>query len=499
MFFLSSSERTTGLGVGWDPFGIVPILEEDMTAALISQRLDFDNGPDGLIVFLFGGLHDRPPRFAAILVLGLLVPRAALVLPSPFLQSFFEIKLVDSLQIAAELMWENCVITRRKNKADIFILLDHSGFRRFRSATARAAITTPTRHSVIIAIKGSKVTRSEADKDASDGLHPHLSSLSAAARTADSTSGPRALRRSGGSPSRGQCTRKAIAEAKGRFAAAVANGVDELMKWKGYSRDRASSLILQEIQQGVAYPTDEEVFRVMKMHGIGMEDASKTLLVARAVQRSRSEKGVSSVEAIDDLTLKLSTSRLFGQVGPDTAPIDSSMMVVLGDSADTHSDEVCCADVIETHDENHTVLSNAQLGAPVLAAAAPSNHIPSPKASYNNLKVKASSKAASVSSYKINSSSQHLTRNRSVVVVQDCGTSREPDSVKPLLIQGEPCDPLENMNVAIESKTKLPLEDGVEHLAISKSPPPVLRAKRVGPHRGDDQQPPTKRARAESL
>lgn len=349
------------------------------------------------------------------------------------------------------------------------------------------------------AIKGLKVTRSEGDKDASDGLPPHLSSpLSSAARTAESTSGPRTLRRSGGSPHRGQCSRKAIAEAKGRFAVAVASGVEELMKRKGYSRDRASSLILREIQQGVAPPTDEEVFRVMKMHGIGMEDASKTLLVARAVQRSRSEKGVSSAEAIDDLTLKLSTSRLLGQVDPDNAPIDSAMMVVLEDSAGSHSNEVCSADVISSRDKHQTVLTNAQLGAPALVAA-PSKNALASKTSCDHLKVKASSKATSVSSYKNSSSPQHLTKNRSVVVVQCCGTPRETDSIKPMLIQGEPCTPLDDMSVAIESKAKLPLEDGVEPLAISKSPPPVLRAKRVGPHCGDDQQPPTKRARAESL
>mmetsp|Transcript_2050 Transcript_2050/g.5403 ORF Transcript_2050/g.5403 Transcript_2050/m.5403 type:complete len:317 (-) Transcript_2050:362-1312(-) len=112
--------------------------------------------------------------------------------------------------------------------------------------------------------------------------------------------------------------------ARERFAGAVSRGVDELTSWYGYSRERAAELLLGEIRKDDSPPCDDEVFQVMERCRLGMEEAAKTVTVARALRRSRVEKGLSAVEAIDDLTSKLRISSLVMKVEATSCSPDKS-------------------------------------------------------------------------------------------------------------------------------------------------------------------------------
>jgi len=105
-----------------------------------------------------------------------------------------------------------------------------------------------------------------------------------------------------------------MSAARERFAAAVSMGVSELTRGHGYSRERAVLLLLGEIRRDDTPPTDNEIFRAMEYLGMGMEEASKTVTVARALRRARLERSLSAVDAIDDLTSKLSLSNIVGKV-----------------------------------------------------------------------------------------------------------------------------------------------------------------------------------------
>lgn len=65
-------------------------------------------------------------------------------------------------------------------------------------------------------------------------------------------------------------------------------------------------------------PAFYQIFHMMELQGLGMEDAAKALVVSKAVRRAMKEEGFSAVEAIDDLTSKLSVANLLVSTSPAT-------------------------------------------------------------------------------------------------------------------------------------------------------------------------------------
>mmetsp|Transcript_14234 Transcript_14234/g.20866 ORF Transcript_14234/g.20866 Transcript_14234/m.20866 type:complete len:288 (-) Transcript_14234:190-1053(-) len=100
---------------------------------------------------------------------------------------------------------------------------------------------------------------------------------------------------------------RSLSSAKSKFMESVRRGVDDLMQHAGYSRERATSALLRELGRvGSTPPTDDEIFHMMTIHGVGMSVAEQCLVVSKTVRKLMKEDGMSAVEAIDDLTSRLS-------------------------------------------------------------------------------------------------------------------------------------------------------------------------------------------------
>mmetsp|Transcript_28432 Transcript_28432/g.57212 ORF Transcript_28432/g.57212 Transcript_28432/m.57212 type:complete len:267 (-) Transcript_28432:158-958(-) len=95
-------------------------------------------------------------------------------------------------------------------------------------------------------------------------------------------------------------------EAKTRFTASVAEGIDFLMR-RGMGRDRASRELLNMIADGCS-PDEEEIFKVMETRGLSFYDATRVITVAAAFNIARNNGA--TTEAIDELTSRLDFSRL---------------------------------------------------------------------------------------------------------------------------------------------------------------------------------------------
>jgi len=102
--------------------------------------------------------------------------------------------------------------------------------------------------------------------------------------------------------------------ARARFSERVSNGISVLIKRHGYSRERASDLILKEISHGGVPPSEDEVFSVMGDLGVGMDDAVKALTVAQALRRVEQDRGLSSSDAIEHLSSCLTVMKILGKV-----------------------------------------------------------------------------------------------------------------------------------------------------------------------------------------
>jgi hypothetical protein len=59
-----------------------------------------------------------------------------------------------------------------------------------------------------------------------------------------------------------------------------------------------------------------QIFHLMELQGLGMDEACKALVVSKAVRRLMKEQGVSVVEALDDLIQRLSFSNLMASSSP---------------------------------------------------------------------------------------------------------------------------------------------------------------------------------------
>mmetsp|Transcript_28801 Transcript_28801/g.44268 ORF Transcript_28801/g.44268 Transcript_28801/m.44268 type:complete len:257 (+) Transcript_28801:281-1051(+) len=110
---------------------------------------------------------------------------------------------------------------------------------------------------------------------------------------------------------------ESIADAKAIFVSAVSEGIDVLMSRCGFSRERATSALIRELNRGeTTRPSDEEVFQIVKNNGLGIEEATKTLIISRALKRAMSTSG-SPAKAIELLASKISLSNLLYESDED--------------------------------------------------------------------------------------------------------------------------------------------------------------------------------------
>jgi len=108
---------------------------------------------------------------------------------------------------------------------------------------------------------------------------------------------------------------RSLSSAKARFMDTVSDGVEELTRRCGFSRERAANTLLRELSRGDVSLSDDEVFHMMRTQGVGMEDARKALTISKAVLRAMKDNGGLAVQAIDDLTSRLNiVSLLNGKV-----------------------------------------------------------------------------------------------------------------------------------------------------------------------------------------
>lgn len=79
----------------------------------------------------------------------------------------------------------------------------------------------------------------------------------------------------------------------------------------GYSHERAANALMRELNRGdsSARPTDEEIFDIMRRYHIGSEDATKALVVSKAMRRAL-QSSESPAHAIQNLSQKISMSTL---------------------------------------------------------------------------------------------------------------------------------------------------------------------------------------------
>ena len=155
-----------------------------------------------------------------------------------------------------------------------------------------------------------------------------------------------------------------VESAARRFHDNISNGISVLVRRHGYSRERAASLILDQIRQSDDPPNEEEVsrrinestplfsqhvvalledqkwalcwwyiffsitlnwhfsiwtfqtqvFRVMHHLGLGLDEARQCIIVASALKRIQDQRGVQKVGAIDYLSSCLTTMKLLGTV-----------------------------------------------------------------------------------------------------------------------------------------------------------------------------------------
>jgi len=112
--------------------------------------------------------------------------------------------------------------------------------------------------------------------------------------------------------------------ARARFSERISNGISVLIKRHGYSRERASDLILKEISHGGTRPSEDEVFSAMGELCLGMDDALRALTVANTLRRVEKERGLSSSDAIEHLSSCLTVMKLLGKVESDQSQANSN-------------------------------------------------------------------------------------------------------------------------------------------------------------------------------
>eukprot|EP00522_Entomoneis_paludosa_P006192 CAMPEP_0172446828 /NCGR_PEP_ID=MMETSP1065-20121228/6315_1 /TAXON_ID=265537 /ORGANISM="Amphiprora paludosa, Strain CCMP125" /LENGTH=280 /DNA_ID=CAMNT_0013198017 /DNA_START=356 /DNA_END=1198 /DNA_ORIENTATION=+ len=96
--------------------------------------------------------------------------------------------------------------------------------------------------------------------------------------------------------------------ARNEFVHVVGRTVTRLMKEQGYSRERATSLLLREMS-GVSVPDEAELNQVKQRYRLAHQQAARALIVSTAMQKllqpSTSRNIGSHIDAVKELTTKL--------------------------------------------------------------------------------------------------------------------------------------------------------------------------------------------------
>lgn len=116
-----------------------------------------------------------------------------------------------------------------------------------------------------------------------------------------------------------------LTEAMNRFRESISNGISVLVLKHGYSRARATDLILEQIRQSDGLPCEDEVFRVMHHLGLGIEAATQSIIVAKALKRVQEEQSCTKAKAINYLSSCLTTMKLLGSAEKTAAVQESPL------------------------------------------------------------------------------------------------------------------------------------------------------------------------------
>lgn len=110
-----------------------------------------------------------------------------------------------------------------------------------------------------------------------------------------------------------------------RFYERVSKGIMTLMQ-HGYSRRRAKDIVCGELAQagllrrrsdqdrGGTGVSDDEVFQAMKTHGLGLEETTTALVISNTFERIKSQKRISTDQAMDYLSSKITTMKLLAHI-----------------------------------------------------------------------------------------------------------------------------------------------------------------------------------------
>jgi len=105
-----------------------------------------------------------------------------------------------------------------------------------------------------------------------------------------------------------------IISAKAEFLRRVSNSISHLIDRHGYSRSRASELVLGEIQKGNPLPSEDEIFSAMEKYHLGMNEALEAIVVSSALKKIRREQNLPATKAIENLTSSLTMMKLLAKV-----------------------------------------------------------------------------------------------------------------------------------------------------------------------------------------
>eukprot|EP00429_Kryptoperidinium_foliaceum_P012919 CAMPEP_0176042020 /NCGR_PEP_ID=MMETSP0120_2-20121206/20849_1 /TAXON_ID=160619 /ORGANISM="Kryptoperidinium foliaceum, Strain CCMP 1326" /LENGTH=239 /DNA_ID=CAMNT_0017375431 /DNA_START=240 /DNA_END=959 /DNA_ORIENTATION=+ len=125
-------------------------------------------------------------------------------------------------------------------------------------------------------------------------------------------------------------SQESLFNAKASFVNAVTDGITTLMQQCGYSRDRATSVLMRELSRGdSSRPSDEEIFDTMARYGLGIEEATKAIIVSRALRTAM--QTVSPEKAIEHLAGKIAVRKLLYDSSEEDPSSDDECVTIRPD------------------------------------------------------------------------------------------------------------------------------------------------------------------------
>jgi len=102
--------------------------------------------------------------------------------------------------------------------------------------------------------------------------------------------------------------------AKAIFLNRVSDGISYLVQRHGYSQSRATNLILNELRKSDPLPSDDEIFQTMQKLQLGMDEATKVIIISNAFSKLINQNKLSPSKAMDQLTSNLTTMKLLNKI-----------------------------------------------------------------------------------------------------------------------------------------------------------------------------------------